>query len=246
MVILPLLLSSSCASSPNWTGAETAAGEFVWTPSPGFRLYVNVVLLGGVFVYFIYVVIRTIRNWQTGDRGLIGCFSFFLLLIGLFLFASVRDYIWYESFSINQDRIERAYYTTVWKTEKKTETLEWKNVKYIGYIPEKYLESTTWIKVNPVTRERVGKGQTEEGMKGRVIHFRQNDDKIIEIVLEKQSYNTEYPQFMRTAWSWIFGSEDYAVTPEEERRLKAAINKYLPENVKQTANAETKEYLKQE
>ena len=240
-IIFLFLLTSSCASSPNWTGTETQMGEFVWSPSPGIRFYINVILLGGLFVYFIYVGVQIIRDWQKGEGGTIGCLSFFLLIIGLILFGNVRDYIWSESFSINQERNERTFYPSIWKPAQQ-ETLEWKDVSYIGYAPNKTFEHEVWIKVFRSTGKPAG-GQTEKSTSGRAIILSGTKDREIVFALEKQYNDTSFPRFMINVWSWIFGTEDFAVAPEEERRLKAVINKYLPENLKETADNETKEYL---
>lgn len=245
-VILPLLLTTSCAFSPNWTGAETANGEFVWATSPGIRFYVHVVILGAVF---IWLAISTVKEFVQyfkkdtgGTLGGMGCMSVIFLFIALFLWANIHRCIWHESFSIDQDRIEHISYSpVVWKTEKNTETLEWKNVTSFHYASRTTFESTTWVKVNPVTRERVGKGQRTEGLEGRAIFFYGQSGEVV-FALEKQSFGKDFG----AVFDWIFGNEDYVFSPEEERRLKEALNKYLSDKVKESANSETKEYLQQQ
>jgi hypothetical protein len=175
-VIFIFLLTASCASSPNWSGAETQAGEFVWTQSPGVRFYINVLILGALFLWLAISAIKEfvsyIKKDTGGTLGSLGCFILIILPIALFLWGNVHRSIWSESFSINQDRIEHISYSpVVWKAEKKTETMEWKNVTSFHYAPDRTFESTTWIQVNPVTRERVGKGQREEGRNERTGDF---------------------------------------------------------------------------
>ena len=245
-VILPLLLTTSCAFSPNWTGAETASGEFVWAASPGIRFYVHVVLLGASFMWLTLSTIKEFVVHFKKDTGVtfgeIGCMSVIFLFVAFLLWVNVHRYIWSESFSIDQDRIEHISYSpVVWKAEKNTETLEWKNVTYFSYVSATTFESTTWIPVNPVTRERIGQGQREEGSKGRAIVFAEQN-KQIKFALEKESFGKD----VGAVFDWIFGSEDYVFSPEEERRLKEVLNKYLPEKLKESANNETKEYLQRE
>ena len=176
---------------------------------------------------------------DNSDRSGLGCLTIILLFIALFLWGNIHGYIWRDSLTINQDRIEHISYSPViYKAEKTTETLEWKNVTGIHYSPDKTFESTTWVKVNPVTRERVGTGKREEGTKGRAIFLTgQNGD--LTFALEKQSFGKDFGAVL----DWIFGSEDFAFSPEEEARLKSAINKFLPEDVKQKMSPETREYL---
>lgn len=245
-VFLLFLLTSSCAFSPNWTGAETEAGEFVWKASPGIRFYVHIVILGALFLCLTISIIKEfwrdrkhIKDDTAGFLGGFGCFTLIILFVALFLWVNIRESIWYESFSLNQDRIEHTSYPEhIWSQQKNTETVEWKNVTYFSYVPATTFESTTWIKVNPVTRERIGKGQRTEGIEGRAIVFA-GQDKQIKFALEKQSFGKDFG----AVFDWIFGSEDYAFSLEEERRLKEALNKYLPEKVKEAANKETKGYL---
>src|SRR5262245_8490709 len=59
-VIFLLLTTVSCASPPNWTGAETEAGEFVWKQSPGIRFYINIVLLGGLLISLAGLIVYRI------------------------------------------------------------------------------------------------------------------------------------------------------------------------------------------
>lgn len=242
-VILFFLLTASCASSPNWSGAETQAGEFVWTQSPGVRFYVNVVILGALFLWLAIGAIKEFASYikkdTGGTLGSIGCFTLMILPVALFLWGNIHRCIWSESFSINQDRMEHISYSpVVWKAEKKTETLEWKNVTNFHYSPDGVFESEVYIQVNPVTRERVGTGQREEGTKGRAIGFYGLSGGVV-FALEKQSFGKDFG----AVFDWIFGNEDYAFSPEEERRIKSAINKNLPEKIKEAAEKETKEYL---
>lgn len=245
-VILLFLLTSSCAFSPNWTGAETQTGEFVWKASPDIRFYVHVVILGALFLLLTINTIKEfwrdrkqIKDDTAGFFGGFGCFTLIILFVALFLWTNIHRCIWRDSLSINQDRIEHISYSPViYKAERTTETIEWKNVTGIYYASNKTFESTTWVKVNPVTRERVGKGQREEGIEGRAIIFTGQSGELT-FALEKKSFGKDFGAVL----DWIFGSDDYAFSPEEEVRLKNAINKYLPEEVKQKMSPETKEYF---
>lgn len=161
------------------------------------------------------------------------------------MYVNVRDFIWHESFSINQQRIEHSYYTNVWKTNRETAVLEWKTLRNIHYSPDTVFEHTTWVKVFRSTGERVypeGGGKTEEGTSGRAIHFF-GGEKDVRLVLEKQYFDSSRPEFLGTVWSWIFGTEDYKTSAEEEARLKAAINKFMPETPKDNMSLETKTYF---
>jgi hypothetical protein len=242
VLLIVVAATVSCASPPNWTGTETAAGDYVWVPSPGTRAYFNFALLGGIFVYFIYNFIKSIRGHEP-----VGCILFIVLIVGFFLYVNTRDFIWHESYTVDSSGITHSYYNNVWKTTKRSDRIEWRDVDYIGYSSGKTLEQTTWVRVYRSTGERVypeGGGETEEGKTGRVIRFSSAyGEKFIDVILEKQSYNEEYPQWMMIVWGWIFGTEDYVISPEEEERLKLAIMKRLPKATRQEMSPEARAYL---
>ena len=258
-IALPLfLLTASCASSPNWSGAESEAGTFVWSPSPGPRFWINVALLGGLVAYFAYLGIDAIRKREKDAGGGFGCLSFLLVFFGFLLYVNVRDFVWPDSYTIDSQGIRHTYYTNVWKTAKKTDAVPWGDLDQVYYSPHTTLAHTVWVKVFRSTGERVSEtgGETSEGESGRVIHFiprpqissgsiSEYVDPIedIRLVLEKEYFDTSRPEWMGHAWSWIFGTEDYKASPEEEARLKAAIVRFMPGTLKAKLAPETRAYL---
>ena len=238
--VILLFLLTSCASAPNWTVMEDAAGEFVWSPSPGIRLYINIALLTALYGFFIIIVIWNYKNDLRVTKFTVGFMIIFIFaLFGVGLFSNLRGYIWRESFSISAGRIERTFYPTIRKAEK--ETLEWKSVADLKYVPDKSIKHQHWIEVFRSTGEPTGR-TADSGVRGKVITLSDNQGKNIEFVLAKSSYDTS-KLVDSGILDWIFGSTDFVVAPEDERRLKAAIKKFLPEDVKRKMSPETEEYL---
>lgn len=240
LIFLFLLTASSCASAPNWTGAETATGEFVWSPSPGIRLYINIALLAALYGFFIFSVVWNYKNdLRVSKFTAVFMIIFIFALFGIGLFANLRGYIWCESFSISAGRIERTFYPTIRKAEK--EILEWKSVADLKYLPDKSIKHQHWIEVFRSTGEPTGR-TADTGVRGKVITLSDNEGKKIEFLLARNSYDTT-KLIDSGIFGWIFGSTDFVVAPEDERRIKAAIKKFLPENVKEKMSEETKDYL---
>jgi hypothetical protein len=239
-IIFLFLLTVSCASAPNWSGTETAAGEFVWSPSPGIRLYINIALLAALYGFFIFSVVWNYKNDLRVSKFTAGFMIIFIFaLFGIGLFSNLRGYIWRESFSISAGRIERTFYPTIRKAEK--EILEWKSVADLKYLPDQSIKHQHWIEVFRSTGEPTGR-TADTGVRGKVITLSDNEGKKIEFLLATNSYDTTWLVDSEIL-GWIFGSTDFVVAPEDERRIKAAIKKFLPENVKEKMSEETRDYL---
>lgn len=230
-VILLLLLTVSCASAPYWSGTETEAGQFVWKQSPGIRFYVNVLILGGFLGLFVYGFIFK-KPKEKSELGFehIGCLALIFLFSGFMLWKNIQQNIWTESFSINSDQVEITYYPTIGETGK--QIVEWKNVASCAYFSGQF-DTVKW-------RMTVGGTTWEEGETRRGITLFDRNKNGATLLVEKDAFNTDFRAFF---YEWVFGSNDFTFSPEEEMRLKKAINKYLPENVKQQMEPETKEYM---
>jgi hypothetical protein len=248
VVALPLfLVTASCASSPNWSGAETEVGAFVWAPSPGPRFYVNVVLLGGLVAYFSYGIIQSIRHREKEGRQGIGCLAFVVLFFAFLLYVNVRDFIWPETYTISEDGISHSYYRSVWKTGKTTNRLDWADVGFVYYSPNSILEhhEPTTI-TDPLSGDRYRRiGSSESGTRARLISFSDKaylsepykEGRDIRLILEKEHFGG-FPPI-----DWIFGSDDFKASPGEEARLKAGIIRFTPGPLKAKLSPETKAYL---
>jgi hypothetical protein len=223
-VILPLLLMTSCASAPNWSGTETANGEFIWTQSPGIRFYVNVIVLGSLLALGVFRLIKPVKNenLKGGERirGM-GCLALILVLFGYLLWNNIDQNTRTETYLINSERIQAAGVS-----------IEWNNIVSCEYFSGK----------SNVVEKRMVVGGTrwETGDTTRSIILRDQNKRAVSFLVENASYDTS---ITGTLEKWIFGSYDYNFSPEEELRLKKAINKYLSENVKQNMPSEAKEYL---
>ena len=210
----------------------------MWAPSPGPRFYVNILLIGGVLAYGVYAAVRSSKRREKGERGSVGCLSFFLLFLGFLLYLNARDFIWPESYSINEERIQHSYYTNVWKTSKVKDSLRWADISLIDYSPETNLESTTWVQVDPVTRERIGQGRWEEGVRGRALFFSGGGDHM-KLVLEKERYGSP----IGDALDFILGDDDYKISSESEEALKAALNKVVPKSAMEKSSPAARAYF---
>lgn len=229
-VILPLLLMASCVSVPNWSGAETEAGEFVWRQTPGIRFYINIAILGALLVSLVGIVIYRIKNPIEKDafgkkhtsadqaKGL-GCATLIVVFFGYFLWQNIDLNTRTETYLINSERIEAAEVS-----------IEWKNVVSCSYHAEKA----------NMYRKSQGGVSWETGDSIRGITCLDQNKKPVTFEVQNDDYDTSV---LGTVWEWIFGSHDYNFSPEEELRLKKAINQHAPENVKQKMSPETKEYL---
>lgn len=246
---LPLfLLTAACASSPDWSGGETQAGEFVWSPSPGPRFYVNVVLLGGLIAYFSYGIMQAIRRRKKEGSEGIGCIWVITLFLTFLLYVNVRDFIWRETYSINRGGISHSYYTNVWKTAKRTNHLKWADVGFVSYVPRltlDYHEPTTIT--DPLSGKRYRRiGSSASGIEGRAVSFCHDayvcapaeKGQDISLILEKEHFGG-FPPI-----DWIFGSDDFNASPREEARLKVAIIRFMPGTLKAKLSPETKAYFK--
>jgi hypothetical protein len=243
-VIFLILLTSSCASAPNWTGTETEAGEFVWTQTLGIRFYINVILLGGLLVLLVTLFIRNIihpvekdasgKNYTTTDRlqGL-GCLTLVLVFFGYLLWGNISKNIRTESYLINSERAEHYFYHQG-KNDYVRSSIEWKDVASCKYISARDTEK--W---------RQGTTVWEKGGANRNISLTdQNNQNGVSFSIEESTIDTS---ILGTLQLWIFGTNDTGFLAEDEARLKKALNKYLPENVKQKWSPQTKDYfLKQE
>src|SRR3990170_4166522 len=175
LVLLLFLSTASCSSQPVWSGTESQAGGLVWAPSPGWRFYVNVVLLGGLLVFFASALIQDIGKRKRGEAGGIGCFSLLIFFSGLALFFNIRDFVWSESFTISRNGITHSYYTRSWifPTRKKTDAIEWRQVRRVSYSPHlslEYQEPNTIT--HPITGTRYRRiGSSSSGTTGRAISF---------------------------------------------------------------------------
>ncbi len=239
-VIILFFLTVSCASAPNWTGTETETGEFILTQSPGIRFYFNVLLLGGLLVSLVILFIRNIihpvekgadgKKYTSVDRlqGF-GCLTLILVFLGYLLWGNISENIRTQSYLINSERAEHYFYHQD-KNEYVRSSIEWKDVascKYIsGRDTEKWRQGTTvW----------------EKGGASRNISLTdQNNKNWVSFSIEESTVDTS---ILGTLQLWIFGTNDTAFSAEDEARLKKALNKYLPENVKEKMSPETKEYL---
>lgn len=245
---LPLLfLTAACASSPDWSGVETQAGEFVWAPFPGTRFYVNVILVGGLLTYFAYGIIQAVRRRkQEGGEG-IGCLWAVALFLAFLLYVNVRDFIWRETYSITSEGIFHSYYTNVWKTAQGADHLKWADVGRVSYVPHLTLdrhEPTTIT--DPLSGKRYRRiGSSASGTEGRAISFCHGgyvcepaeEGRDIRLILEKEHFGG-FPPI-----DWIFGSDDFKPSPREEARLKAAIVRFMPDTLKAKLSPETRFYL---
>ena len=225
-VVFLSLLTVSCASAPHWTGAETGAGEFIWKPSPGTRFYVNLAIFSSLLLaYTVWLFINLRKETKIPSAGALGCFAIPFLLVGLILLSG--EDIWRtDRISINSERIERTYSPSIWQTEK--ETIEWKNVNACRKFTE---DETIWLKSGK-TGAVFKAGDIRKG-----ITLVETEEKAIKFVLEKWNVHHNLLEDL------MFGNTDFTVSPKEEARLKKALNKYLPENVKANMSPESREYL---
>lgn len=229
-IILSLLLTASCASAPNWSGAENEVGEFIWRQSPGIRFYFNVIILSFFIILFVAAIFKKPDEKQE-KLGLdhIGCLGFLFLLLVIMLWTNVKQNVRTESISINSERVLKTHYPD---SIIKNDILEWKNIASCGYFSGEF----------GVVKSRmvVGGTQWETGDNLRGITLTDQNKKQLTLLIEKDEFDTHWMSYFK---EWIFGSNDFAFSPADEARLKKALNKYLPEEVKQKMSSETKEYL---
>lgn len=249
LLLLLFLATASCASSPSWSGTETAAGEFVWAPSPGWRFYVNAVLLGGMFVLFATYLVQDIRNRKKGETGSIGCFSFLLVFSAIALFSNIRDVVWYESFTISRSGISRSYYTraSIFPGLRRTETIEWSGVRQVAYRPYLGLEHNEPTTItDPLSGRKYRRiGSSESGTEGRGISFCRDahvcapveEGRDITLIVERQDFG-RFPPI-----DWVLGSDEFTISPGEESRLKAAIRRFVPATLQAEMTPETRAYF---
>lgn len=234
-MILLLLLTASCSFTPYWAGAETGAGEFVWRGTPDVRFYINLGTIGVLFLTLIILHVQGIRKGEVKQEATNGCLFYIFLVTGIPLFFNLLTIWSAETFSINSERIERTR-SYIWRTEK--ESVEWKDIDECHQLTVK---ESVW-------KTRVGAGggaKWEEGKRIRIIRLFKNEPikgkiKKMEFVLDSQTFGRGLGHIFDLI---LGGSEDFTVSPDEERRLKTVIYKYLPEKAKKEMSPETKEYF---
>jgi hypothetical protein len=221
---------ASCYSAPNWSGMEKETGEFIWQQSPGLRFYIHLLILGPVLILFGFGLLGSIfgkskEPKEKNDIESLGCLVLIFLLLGLVLFRNIEQNVWTESLLINSERVEKQF-------KGENSFLLWKNITSCQYISGQF----------DVAKKKmvVGGDRWETGVSKRGITLIDRNKKEMTILVEKDFYDTS---LMGIVWEWIFGSSDLIFMPADEARFRKAINKYLPEEVKQKMSPETKEYL---
>ena len=226
------LLMISCASAPNWSVAETEAGEFILAQSSGIRFYFNVIILGFFIILFTASIFIKPKESKGSDKlgwDHIGCLGVIFLLLVVMLWSNIKQNILKESISLNSERLMKTHYPD---SILKTDVLEWKNITSCDYFSGEF----------GVVHSRmvVGGTQWKTGDNLRSVTLTDQNKKQVTLVIEKDEFDTHWMNYFK---EWIFGSNDFAFSPEDEARLKKTLNKHLPENVKAKMSAQTKEYL---